>query len=231
MKTINLNGKEMSYVLERKSVKNINIRVKSDGVVYISANKTVPEKYILELLEQDKNKIISIIEKIKKNQEKVDDDITSTMYLGEKLPVEIIDDCPERVQFDGKKVVVYTLTPKDNQRIRDIIWNWKFDQCRNIFIDINIEVYKRFIEAGYNVPFSFITVKLMKSRWGSCNVKSGRFSINLRLMDYPIKCIYSVFYHEYMHYVHQNHSADFHRDLNKIYSDYEKYDRILNGKW
>ena len=123
MKTINLNGKEISYVIERKTVKNINIRVKSDGVVYISANKTVPEKYILELLEQDKDKIISIIEKIKKNQEKVDDDITSTMYLGEKLPVEIIDDCPERVQFDGKKVVVYTLTPKDNQRIRDIIWN------------------------------------------------------------------------------------------------------------
>ena len=230
MKTINLNGKEISYVIERKSVKNINIRVKSDGVVYISANKTVPEKYILELLEQDKDKIISIIEKIKKNQEKVGDDITSTMYLGEKLPVEIIDDCPERVQFDGKKVVVYTLTPKSNQRIRDIIWNWKFDQCRNIFIDINIEVYKRFIEAGYNVPLSFITVKLMKSRWGSCNVKSGKFSINLRLMDYPIECIYSVFYHEYMHYVHQNHSADFHRDLNIIYPDYEKYDRILNGK-
>ena len=66
MKTINLNGKEISYVIERKSVKNINIRVKSDGVVYISANKTVPEKYILELLEQDKDKIISIIEKIKK---------------------------------------------------------------------------------------------------------------------------------------------------------------------
>ena len=128
MKTINLNGKEISYVIERKSVKNINIRVKPDGVVYISANKTVPEKYILELLEQDKDKIISIIEKIKKNQEKVDDDITSTMYLGAKLPVEIIDDCPERVQFDGKKVVVYTLTPKENQRIRDIIWNWKFDQ-------------------------------------------------------------------------------------------------------
>lgn len=230
MKTINLNGKEISYVIERKSVKNINIRVKSDGVVYISANKTVPEKYILELLEQDKDKIISIIEKIKKNQEKVDDDITSTMYLGAKLPVEIIDDCPERVHFDGKKVVVYTLTPKNNQRIRDIIWNWKFDQCRNIFNDINIEVHKRFIEAGYNVPFSFITVKLMKSRWGSCNVKSGRFSINLRLMDYPIECIYSVFYHEYMHYVHQNHSAVFHRDLNKIYPDYEKYDRILNGK-
>lgn len=230
MKTINLNGKEISYVIERKSVKNINIRVKSDGIVYISANKTVPEKYILELLEQDKDKIISIIEKIKKNQEKVDDDITSTMYLGEKLPVEIIDDCPERVHFDGKKVVVYTLTPKDNQRICDIIWNWKFDQCRNIFIDINIEVYKRFIEAGYNMPLSFITVKLMKSRWGSCNVKSGRFSINLRLMDYPIECIYSVFYHEYMHYIHQNHSADFHRVLNKIYPDYEKYDRILNGK-
>ena len=105
MKTINLNVKEIRYVIERKSVKNINIRVKSDGVVYISANKTVPEKYILELLEQDKDKIISIIEKIKKNQEKFDDDITSTMYLGEKLPVEIIDDCPERVQFDGKKVV------------------------------------------------------------------------------------------------------------------------------
>ena len=74
-------GYEISYVIERKSVKNINIRIKPDGVVYISANKAVPEKYILELLEHDKNKIISIIEKIKQNQEKVDYDITSTWLL------------------------------------------------------------------------------------------------------------------------------------------------------
>ena len=39
IKTINLNGREISYDLEYKNVKNINLRIKADQSIYMSANR------------------------------------------------------------------------------------------------------------------------------------------------------------------------------------------------
>lgn len=229
MKTIMLNGVAVPYILERKSVKNINMRIKPDGVVYISANRSVPEKYILQILENDKERILSVIEKMKQQGEK-SSDLSNTSYMGQKYPVEIIDDSIEQVDFDERKFTVHTADKNNAEQIQFLILKWKSDRCVELYRKINNEVYEDFIAHGYKVPPSIVTIKLMKSRWGSCNVKSGRISMNLRLIDYPLGCIYGVFYHEYMHYIHPNHSAEFHRDLNRIYPEYETFDRILKNK-
>jgi hypothetical protein len=44
IKKILLNNREVEYELERKRVKNINLRIRSDGSVYVSANSAVPER-------------------------------------------------------------------------------------------------------------------------------------------------------------------------------------------
>ena len=41
-KTITIDGERIEYTLERKRVKNINLRVKGDGSVYVSASRLVP---------------------------------------------------------------------------------------------------------------------------------------------------------------------------------------------
>lgn len=229
MKTIMLNGVAVPYILERKSVKNINMRIKPDGLVYISANRSVPEKYILQILERDKERILAIIEKMKQQGEK-SSDLSSTSYMGHKYPVVVIEDSLEQVDFDDKKFIVRTVDGNNTKQIQFLILKWKSDRCLELYKKINSEVYEDFIAHGYKVPLSVVTIKLMKSRWGSCNVRTGRISMNLRLIDYPLGCIYGVFYHEYMHYIHPNHSADFHRDLNRIYPEYETFDRILKNK-
>ena len=38
IKTINLNERKISYDLERKNVKNINLRIKANQSIYVSAN-------------------------------------------------------------------------------------------------------------------------------------------------------------------------------------------------
>ena len=35
-------GREISYVLERKQVKNLNLRIRKDGSVFVSASDAVP---------------------------------------------------------------------------------------------------------------------------------------------------------------------------------------------
>ena len=48
IKTINLNEREISYDLEYKDVKNINLRIKADQSIYMSANHRVSDKIIEE---------------------------------------------------------------------------------------------------------------------------------------------------------------------------------------
>lgn len=49
-KTINLNGKVIQYELTYKKVKNINLRIKPDGTVFVSASKRVAQKIIDDFL-------------------------------------------------------------------------------------------------------------------------------------------------------------------------------------
>ncbi len=221
MKSIIINNKELSYIIERKNVKNINIRVRN-GIVYISANKSVSEEYIIQLIKHHSEKILKSVDK---TQNVVNTSITK--YLGKEYPIKITESHAFKVVFDNEKFTVFSPDKSDEENILFLIANWKSEKCLEIYADINNRVYNKFCNAGYDVPLASISVKLMKSRWGSCNYVTGCFSINLKLIDYPLECIYGVFCHEYMHFIHQNHSVNFYNDLKKIFPDYKKYDDLL----
>ena len=55
-----------------------------------------------------------------------------------------------------------------------------------------------------------IRIRVMKTRWGSCNYAKGTLNFNLRLIDQPIECIEYVVMHEFAHFVHPNHSSAYH---------------------
>ena len=42
IKELKIANKIIKYELTRKRVKNINVRIKPDGMVYVSSSKTVP---------------------------------------------------------------------------------------------------------------------------------------------------------------------------------------------
>jgi len=226
MKSLIINDKELFYVIERKNVKNINMRVKSDGIIYISAKRSIPEECIKNILEKNAGKFSAVIEKLQ-NQKKKTDNTDFINYLGKEYPVRIIERNNESVDFDKSTFTIYTSDKTDREKILFQILKWKSDKCVEIYSDLNQRVCNLFREHGYNVPLGTVTVKLMKSRWGSCNYVTGKISMNLRLIDYPVECIYAVFCHEYMHFIHQNHSKDFHKDLERICPSYKAYDKLL----
>lgn len=221
MKSIIINEKEIFYIIERKPVKNINMRVK-DGYIYISAGKSVPEEYIRKLIEKNAPKFLQALEKNNTNT-----DLSVTKYLGKEYPVEIIESQVEKVIFENNKFTIFTPNKTNRENILFLLLKWKSDKCLELYADLNKKVCNLFRENGYKVPLAVVTIKLMKTRWGSCNYVTGRFSMNLKLIDYPIECIYGVFCHEYMHFIHQNHSADFYKDIEKICPEYRKYDKLL----
>lgn len=60
--------KKIEYELERKKVKNINLRVKPDLTVYVSANKRVSAKYIDGFVLRKADFILNAFEKFKSKE-------------------------------------------------------------------------------------------------------------------------------------------------------------------
>lgn len=224
--TITLNNINVIYHIERKSVKNINIRIKNDGIVYISANRTVSEKYIRNLLITDGEKIVSAINRIKIAQNQKSD--TDFMWcLGRKYSIRVVYAETEKAELFNEAFSVYTNEPTNRQHVFYLIKRWQAERCHELYKKINEEVFNIFKDNGYTVPCARVYIKDMKTRWGSCNARDGKISMNLRLIEYPVECIYAVFYHEYAHFIHHNHSKDFYNFLNNIYPEYKKWDKIL----
>lgn len=233
IKEIKINQKSITYSLTRKNVKNINIHVKPDGIIYVSANQSVSIKYIEKILLEKSDFILNALEKlknVKKDNLSKSSSITSIKFLGETYNVVFKSSESNYVEFSDDKFILY-LKEKENYEMQYfILKKWYLRQCSELYDIINREVCDDFNKKKFKVQLAFVTIKEMKTRWGSCNVRDNKISMNSRLIQYPIECIYAVFYHEYSHFFYQDHSKNFHRFLNSIYPDYKKYDMLLKGK-
>ena len=65
IREIELNNKTIQYELQYKKVKNINLRIKPDGSVNVSANWSVPQNVIDEFIISKADFIISALKKYK----------------------------------------------------------------------------------------------------------------------------------------------------------------------
>jgi predicted metal-dependent hydrolase len=65
-KSIILKNKNLIYDLKRKNVKNINLRIKPDGAITVSANSRVSQKTIDAFLMSKASLIINALEKVEK---------------------------------------------------------------------------------------------------------------------------------------------------------------------
>ena len=80
-RTIVLCNREITYELNRKRVKNLNIRIRTDGSVSVSANSRVSVKEIERFMQEKAECIVNAIDKytLQKAKEKI------TFTSGEKL--------------------------------------------------------------------------------------------------------------------------------------------------
>ncbi len=84
---------------------------------------------------------------------------------------------------------------------------------------------------GIGVSWGRITIKLLRSRWGSCSEK-GNLNFNCLLMLAPERVQRYIVVHELCHRKEMNHSAAFWREVGKVIPDYKACEKWLrdNGQ-
>jgi len=186
-----LNGYSIPYELERKAIKNLNLRIKPDGSVHVSAPRRMPEGMINSFLASKAEFILEAIERAEKKQKKTTPG--TVLVLGREIPDDF--------ETEGK---------------RD---KWLREQCIEAVSHSFAELYPIFEKRG--VPLPEIKFRRMKSRWGSCQPTNGILTFNSALIHVPEKCIEYVVLHELCHFIHPDHSPRFKAELSSIMPDWK----------
>lgn len=80
------------------------------------------------------------------------------------------------------------------------------------------------------VSVSGVTIRHMKTRWGSCNVKTHHITINLALSGKPPECLEYVVVHEMTHILEPSHNTTFWNYMTRFYPDWKRVRRYLNDE-
>lgn len=230
-RSVDCGGEVIDYTLVRKKVKNINMRVKADGSVSVSAPNRVSAKFIDDFVRSRYDFIKNSVERLSSEQRysftEYDDTKTygngdKLSFLGEELAVEILQGIEDRIFIGDGKLVILTFDTKSVDYIQILLRNFYYNSTVELFRELNYEVSQLFAEK-YGIGKVSVKLRRMKSRWGSCHVTDGFIVMNTRLICYPKECAKYVFVHEYSHFIEPNHSPKFYAVVSSVMPDYKVY--------
>ena len=76
-----------------------------------------------------------------------------------------------------------------------------------------------------------VTIKKMKSRWGSCSISTGNITLNSYLKYLPKRSIRYIIFHELTHLIRRNHDRGFWELISRKFPDYKEIKKNLLGYW
>ena len=127
----------------------------------------------------------------KKKQSKKD----GYYYLGQKINIMIKDVNKPYMEEDNLYV-----------KNKDDITKWYNKQTKKVFKERLDTIYNTFTE---NIPYPSLTIRTMKTRWGVCNKKLEKVTLNYNLIYMDRKYLDYVIVHELSHFIHFDHSKKF----------------------
>lgn len=227
---IYLDGREVEYTLERKNVKNVNLRVRPDQSIYISANRGVSEKYIENFLIEKRHFILDAIDRYKRLSEALPTqgygDGDEILVFGVKFMIRGVSGGRNSAEIRGDELVL-TLRKEGADERKKVIDDFMRESCRRAVTTVCIKEYEKF--KGFGVAYPEIKFRQMKSRWGSCQPRQGILTFNYELAAVPLECVRYVVLHEFTHFLHPNHSSAFHRRLASFMPEAEVRRRQLEA--
>ena len=231
IRSVILNGRALHYELVRKSVKNINLRIKPDGKISVSASRAVPVRAIEDFMRSKADFIIRALDACESRAQRVSErryeDGESFCVFGRELKLSVLRGTKNQARIDGGLIFLSVKDPDDTDLKRKTLTAFLDGLCKEEILSLCASVYPKFERLG--VVFPQIRFRKMTSRWGSCIPKKRALTFNLQLVHATKDAIEYVVYHEFVHFLHPDHSKAFHECLSSFLPDADKRKKELNG--
>ena len=228
-KQLNLHGLEL--LVQYKLVKNITLRLKADNTIQLSVPYKITDAQLMHFLEEKEGWLRSKLAARKQQPERyvmgeLPFDGEHIWLWGERIDCRFEVDKKAGISFwqtpDCLRFVApYELTQEDRLVF---VESWYMYQIREEGKQLLDSWQKRM-----GVHYTGLKVHTMKTRWGSCNVRSGRINLNALLACWPKQCLELIVVHELTHLLEASHSQRFYEILSSQLPDWQQRKQLLES--
>ena len=223
-------GHTLTYELERKAVKRLNLRIRRDGTVHLSIPTRTTIAAAERFLVEREDWILSALSRVEARaelhppSEAVAD---SLPYLGGTLAVIWQTGAPPRVEADlENRRLTVTLPDVSDPDLRSAaIDTFEKAETQQLVHRLVAHYHPHFAARGVPYPTS-IRVKHVKSRFGSCAPQNGSLNFAAKLCQYPLPFVEYVVVHELCHFLEANHSARFWAEVERVMPDWKEREKL-----
>lgn len=195
MNNYKINDKVYNVVIVRKKILNTYIRVKNTDTIYITTGYFTTNMYLKKLLDKNINQITKMFE------HNID---RTNYYLGQYY----------KIVYNSKDNISDCIYTKDSVTLEKLYRK----KAKEIFENRLNYNYELFTE---RIPYPTLYIRNMKGKWGVCNRRLNKITLNLQLIHYDIDVIDYVIIHELSHFIQPNHSKKFYNVVSKYCSNYK----------
>lgn len=227
-------NKTVEIELVRNDVKNINLTIRPDFSITISANSSIAIDVILEYIKKRSSWLLQRIGKYQ--QTKSENTIyheyvsgESFKYLGKqyRLLVEFTSST-ERVVLSDGYLKLYVREKRKIATKARLIDEWYRENAIIIFNESLQRMYPLISDSINEIPS--LSFKIMKKRWGSCLRSKRMILLNLELIKAPKYCIDYVMLHELVHFTNKNHDSNFYETITVLMPDWKERKAVLDDE-
>lgn len=221
---------ELSFALHRKPIKNLHINVlPPDGRVRVSVPTAMTDTAI-------RTAVVSKLAWIKKQQRDFAEqprqsprefiDGEAHFLWGQRYRLRIIS-VSKKAEVQGVKnrrlqaAVTEDMSLEDKQTLFDAFYKTETQKA----LESLTEFWSQKVE---RTPSS-VTVRRMKTKWGSCNTDSKRIIINSELAKKPFECLEYIVAHEFVHLLERHHNERFVALMDKFMPNWRERRDLLNS--
>lgn len=217
----------LGYKVERKKVKNINLRVDKDLNVYISAPLNLDSYYIENFIKSKKDWIDKNINRFKNIKEEYGQDRIDNgsilRYLGEKYILKIEESSYNKVYIDDKYIVMKIIDNNESLRNK-LLEEWYYEKASKIIKELfykNLRIMSESVEK--------FKINKIKGKWGYCIPLKREICLNVDLIKRSLIEIEYVIIHEIVHLKVPNHSKMFYQNVEIYMKNYKLAEKKLKG--
>ena len=230
---LNLHG--LKIKLWFKLVKNITLRIKEDGSIFLTAPVGMSLSEVQQFLESREQWLRQQLQRMLQAQSQQKQEQKYSMgelpfdgqhvwLWGKRLPAHFL--------LSGKKHGTYEV------QADAVNFYYRSELSlagQNAFVEF---FYKQEVsgrgeqllqawEKKMGVHHTGLKVHRMKTRWGSCNVRTGGINLNTLLACWPQECLEYIVVHELAHLHEANHSPRFHAIVEHYLPEWRERKKLL----
>lgn len=227
IRSVKLPWGTIQYEFERKRIKNINLRIRADRSVYVSAPIGVPLRVIENFIISKSDFIRSAVSRSTQPSDCVFRDGDTIRLFGSDVVVSLSKSSTNKVSLSDGTLFVSLKEPDDEKKRTLIVQRYLNTLAKEYLTEVFDDIFPLF--ARYKIEKPSLYFRSAKTRWGSCCAQKASIMLNVRLIHYPRKAAEYVAAHELSHMMVQNHSKDFYDILSSVMPDYKERRKILKG--